>query len=257
MMTTHAASSSGVLAILQARMSSSRLPGKVLKPILGKAMLALQLERLQRVQSIDHIIVATSDGPEDDVIADQCASLSIACYQGDLNNVLHRFYRAAKQYKSHECQLQHIVRLTGDCPLISPSIIDNVIEQHVRSDAVYTSNCYPATLPDGLDMEIFTWEALKQAEEEATSDFDREHVTPYIRNVLAEGRQGYYVHEPDLSALRWTVDYPDDFVLVSKIFSSLYPENPKFELADILDFLAEHPELKQINSHHILKGTTE
>jgi len=241
-----------VLAILQARMSSSRLPGKVLKPLLGKPMLERQLERLQQVKKIDLVLVATSDGDEDSAIEELCKKVNVPCFRGSLNDVLNRFYQAAKTY-----QPEHVVRLTGDCPLVSPKIIDKVISQHLSSDKVYTSNCYPPSLPDGLDMEIFTWDALEVAEQEVKSDYDREHVTTYIRNNLTKEKQGFYIHPTDLSAHRWTVDYPEDFKLVSEIFSELYPKNQMFELNDILVFLEENPELSSMNQHKIRNETCQ
>jgi len=147
-----------ILAILQARTSSSRLPGKVLKPILGKPMLLLQIERVRRARKIDKLVVATSNDPSDDGIEALCKQHGIDCFRGSLNDVLDRFYRAALTYNP-----EHIVRLTGDCPLIDPELVDSIIDMHLEGNYDYTSNAIQMTFPDGLDVEILTIKVLKEA----------------------------------------------------------------------------------------------
>ena len=232
-----------VLAILQARTSSSRLPGKVLMQILGRPMLALQLERLRRCRKIDHLVVATSDHPSDDVLAALCADLGLPVCRGSLDDVLSRFAGAAQPYAPDV-----VVRLTGDCPLADPQLIDEVIENFLSADYDYLSNCAPATYPDGLDVEVFSYRALLEAETEAVLPSHREHVTPFIRRQPERFRVGNLAAEGDCSHLRWTVDEPEDFVFVSEIYERLYPQKPDFSSLDILALLKAHPELQNMNA---------
>ncbi|GLX77632.1 spore coat protein [Thalassotalea insulae] len=229
--------------ILQARMSSTRLPGKVLKPILGVPMLAHQLARLKQLKTINDIIVATSIEPDDDAIEQLCLDLKINCFRGSLSNVLERYYQAHLQFPS-----EHVIRITGDCPVIDVNIINKVINLHMSTHADYTSNCIPATLPDGLDVEIFTAKALKVARNNAISPIEFEHVTTYFRNHAEQFNYQNYTHPTDYSHLRWTVDEPEDFELIQQFFQYLSPKKPYFDLNDILALLTEHPELNQINS---------
>lgn len=234
-----------ILSILQARMSSNRLPGKVLKPILGKPMLSLQIERIKRSRKIDQLIVATSKEISDDEIEDLCNKMQIQCYRGDLNNVLDRFYHATLLYKP-----EHIVRLTGDCPLIDPEIIDKVIEFYIRGKFDYATNSIkPYTFPDGLDVEVFTFSALEAAWSEAFLPVDLEHVTPFIRSNPERFKIGRYCNEIDLSHLRWTVDREEDFELVKHIYEELYPQNEAFATKDILNLIQRDPSLLSVNSH--------
>jgi spore coat polysaccharide biosynthesis protein SpsF len=232
-----------ILAILQARMSSTRLPGKVLKPILGKPMLQLQVERIKRSQRIDRLIIATSADAADDVIEVFCEQNLISCFRGSLDNVLDRFYQAAKKYSP-----DHIVRLTGDCPVIDPTLIDQVIDHHLTSQADYTSNSNPPTFPDGLDVEVCTFEALKKAWQEAGLPSQLEHVTSFIHQQSNVFKIKIFSSERDLSHHRWTVDQIEDFEMITQVFKTLYPINPNFTKDDILTFLASHPEVMEINN---------
>jgi glutamate-1-semialdehyde aminotransferase/spore coat polysaccharide biosynthesis protein SpsF (cytidylyltransferase family) len=236
------------LIILQARLSSSRLPGKVLKKILDKPMLEHQLQRLSHIATPHQLIVATSEQADDDAIAALCQRLNVDCYRGSLDDVLGRYYHAALSVNSHN-KIKHIIRLTGDCPLIDANIIDDVIALYLSNPVDYCSNCAPATLPDGLDVEIFSLAALKIAHQQATKPSEREHVTPFIRNTPQLFTQINYAYTTDLSHLRWTVDEPKDFELITKIYQALYPENPTFDLADILSLIEKNPLLTQINQH--------
>lgn len=231
-----------ILAILQARFSSTRLPGKVLKPILGRPMLALQIERILQAKKIDRLIVATSTHQSDDEIEKLCKDLKIYCFRGSLDDVLDRFYHAALQW-----QPEHIVRLTGDCPVIDPDIVDELISFYLKGNYDYTANSIEPSFPDGLDAEIFSFSALKKAWEEANLPSQREHVTPFIYNHPELFKIGHYKNRIDLSYHRWTVDEPEDFELINKIYEALYPDNPSFRMADILKFLESHPELLEIN----------
>lgn len=234
-----------VLAILQARASSSRLPGKVLAMILGQPMLARQIERLRRSHSIDRLVVATSDDDSDNALAALCAKLGVACYRGSLNDVLARFHGAYSACGP----AQHVVRLTGDCPLIDPAIVDLVVDAHLTSGADYTTNAIQATWPDGQDVEVMRAGTLLRAFAEARLASEREHVTPYIYNHPELFRINHVKGARDLSALRWTVDEAADLAMVREIYAELYPVNPAFCLDDVLTLLARRPELSRINSN--------
>ncbi len=232
-----------VLAILQARVSSSRLPRKVLAPILGTAMLARQIERVKRCDTIDRLVVATSDDPSDDALASLCAEIGVSCFRGSLNDVLQRFLGASESFGPADT----VVRLTGDCPLADPAVIDRVIRDHLASGSDYTTNAIESTWPDGLDVEVMRREALAAAASEAMLPSEREHVTPFIYNNAKRFRIGHVKNDEDLSHLRWTVDEPADLAFVTAIYAALYPENPAFNSSDILALLEQRPDLAAIN----------
>lgn len=234
-----------ILAILQARVSSSRLPGKVLKPLLGVPMLLRQVERLQKARKIDRLLVATSVEPSDDAIGSLCEQQGIACFKGSLNDVLDRFYQAARTYTP-----EHIVRLTADCPLTDPALIDEVLDFYLDGGYDYASNAVESTFPDGLDVEVFRFSCLELAWQSANLPSEREHVTPFIHQQPNRFKIGHYKNSSDLSHLRWTVDEPKDFELVSMIYEALYPANPNFSTQDILRLLDERPELAYWNTMH-------
>ncbi|WP_462163519.1 aminotransferase class III-fold pyridoxal phosphate-dependent enzyme [Pseudoalteromonas xiamenensis] len=231
-------------AIVQARMSSSRLPGKVLKPINNQPMLGLLLERLSRAQHIDMIVVATSHDSSDDAIVDFCEANQIACIRGSLNDVLARFKTAMEAFPS-----EHVVRITADCPLLDPELIDQVISAHLANQADYTSNCLSPTYPDGLDVEVIRSHVLEQTHLCAKTNLEREHVTPYVYNNPDLFKIHVVKHEQDLSALRWTVDNPEDFALIEQIYLNLYDGNPLFTFMDVLKLVNDNPELKYLNKH--------
>lgn len=217
-------------AILQARMSSSRLPGKVLRPLLGQPMILRQVERLRRCRELDRIVVATSRDPSDDILAETLVQAGLETVRGPLDDVLGRFVLAADQL-----ELQgDIVRLTADCPLADPGVIDACIALRREGGFDYASNGQVRTYPRGLDVEVFTAGALRRAGAEATSPYDREHVTPWIYGPGTPFRLGSLVRSPDLSAFRWTVDLPADFDFVERVYAALYPANPAFTSDDVL-----------------------
>jgi len=229
-----------VLAILQARVSSSRLPGKVLRPILGRPMLLHQLDRVRRARSLDALVVATSTDATDDAIEQLCASEGVRTFRGSLNDVLDRFYQAARPHSPRA-----VARLTGDCPLADPTLIDRVVDLF-HSDRFDIAGAAP-TFPDGLDVEVVRFDALEVAWREATLPSDREHVTQFIHRQPERFRIGPLDSDTDLSHLRWTVDEPQDFELVSRIYEALYPRNPAFTTQDVLDLLSERPDLLNLN----------
>lgn len=232
-----------ILAILQARISSSRLPGKVLKSILTKPMIIHEIERIQNSRTIDQLILATSTDQSDDLLAEVCLEHGVEVYRGSLGDVLDRFYQSAIKY-----QPDHIVRLTGDCPVIDWTIIDNVIDLHLKEQNDYTSNTLQPTYPDGLDVEVCAFKTLQSAWQNTVLPSEREHVTLYIHQHPEQFRLGGLTNASDLSALRWTVDEPEDFVFVTKIYEELYARNNKFTMDDILKLLAKKPNLQMINN---------
>lgn len=233
-----------ILGILQARATSSRLPGKVLKPLLGRPMMLRQLERLQRARLIDLWIVATSDDASDDGVVEACAEAGVACFRGSLADVLDRFYQAARLHRP-----DHVVRSTADCPLADPAILDRVIAHHVAGGFDYSSSGLERTLPDGLDAEVFRFEALEAAWRDARLPSEREHVTTYLYHHPERFRLGSLRHPVDLSALRLTVDEPADFELVTRLYEALHPADPRFGLDAVMAHLAAHPELTELNNH--------
>lgn len=233
------------LAILQARMSSSRLPEKVMLPLVGEPMLARQIERVRRANMLDALIVATSADTDDDPIAALCATLNIPCYRGSLNDVLDRFVCAAEPYTP-----KWVVRLTGDCPLSDPAVINKVVEVALNSNADYVTNALEATYPDGLDVEAIRFDVLRQAWAETTRSSEREHVTSFIHTRPKRFEIVHVKQASDQSHLRWTVDEPDDYELVTAIYDSLYPNNPSFSTADVMSLLDKQPDLATLNTTH-------
>jgi len=231
-----------ILGILQARVSSSRLPGKVLKPILGKPMLLRQIERLRRIKNLDGLLVATSVEVSDDPIEVLCRENNIGCFRGSLEDVLDRFYQAAKKYEP-----AHIVRFTGDCPLIDPEVVERLVALHLQGAFDYTSLTKPPTFPDGLDAEIFRYSVLERTWCEAILPSYREHVTPYIYREPSNFILGNLANMVNLAHLRWTVDNQEDMELVVKIYEALHTKKPNFLLEDILDFLVDNPYLCALN----------
>ncbi|HEX8580032.1 MAG TPA: glycosyltransferase family protein [Allosphingosinicella sp.] len=232
-----------ILGILQARTSSTRLPGKVMKPLAGAPMIARQIERLQRVRGIHRLVLATTDRPGDEAVAEVAVAAGIDSYRGSLNDVLDRFYRAAEPFEP-----SHVVRLTGDCPVADWSVIDGCIEFALAGGYDYASNTLTPTWPDGLDVEVVTYEALRTAWQEATTRVEREHVMPFITRRPDRFRLGSFENGVDLSPMRWTVDEPADYQFISRIYDALYPANPAFTTADILALLGRQPDLMSLNA---------
>lgn len=233
---------SRVVGIVQARSSSTRLPGKVLEPILGEAMLFRQLERLARCARLDTLAVATSDDSSDDAVAVVAGSFGVPCVRGSLHDVLDRYRTAADALRADV-----VVRLTADCPLIDPEIVDGVIDVHVGGGYGYTSNFIDRRYPDGLDAEAFDRDVLESAWAEAIGS-DREHVTPWIYRHPERFRLGSLRCPQNLAALRWTVDEPRDLEFVRVVYGRLYPHKPDFSMRDILVLLDADPAVGLINA---------
>jgi glutamate-1-semialdehyde 2,1-aminomutase len=231
------------LAVIQARMGSMRLPNKVMKMIGDRPMIDLLLERIANSKLIDKIIIATSDAPENLELIRHVEGLGYEVFSGSEKNVLDRYYQAAKKYKPDS-----IVRITGDCPLIDAGLTDSIIQEFLNRKIDYLSNNLIPSFPDGLDVEVFSFTALEVAKLEATSAYDLEHVTPYIRTSIKFKAENYSNEVGDLSSERWTVDEPEDFELVSKIFQNFYPKTD-FKWKEILVFSRERPDIFEINRH--------
>jgi len=240
------------LIIVQARMTSTRLPGKVLLPLAGEPMLTRLLERLRRVLRAHGIVIATTTNATDDAIAALCVQQGVPCHRGSEHDVLSRYADAARLQGADV-----VVRITSDCPLIDPELIDQVIAAYQEGDSDYVSNMLLPTWPYGMAVEVFSAAALDQAHAEATQPADREHVTPFLYAHPERYRLRNVTSPVNLSQHRWTVDTPEDYELVSRLFKALYPARPHFTQTDILTVLDAHPDWIAINQHIRQKPSTE
>lgn len=232
--------------IIQARMGSIRLPGKMLLVIMGKTVLEHLVERVKKAKEIGDIIIATTTRKEDREIAELAKRLGIKSYCGDETDVLNRFYEAAKKFN-----LEHIVRITGDCPLMDPRVVDKAVVHYFKSGADYCSNVLERTFPDGEDVEVFSFSALKHAWEDAVLPSEREHVTPYIIKHPELFKLADFKNKVNISEKRWTLDKEEDFRFIKTVFESLYPSKADFGINDILEFLNKNPRLEEINKNII------
>lgn len=230
-------------AIVQARAGSSRLPGKVLEDIAGEPMLWRVVERVRRARRVDETVVATSDLPADDAVAALCRSRGVPCFRGSAEDVLDRFHRAAEAFGAGT-----VVRVTADCPLIDPAVVDRVVDRFRAGDCDYASNVLSPTYPDGLDVEVFSAAALAEAWRNARRPAEREHVTPYIRASgrfrVAEVRSGL---DPRAGAMRWTVDQAEDLAFVRAVYARA-PRDRPFGLEDVMDLVRKDPALAGMNA---------
>jgi spore coat polysaccharide biosynthesis protein SpsF len=233
------------LAIIQARMSSTRFPGKVLIELQKKPLLQWMLERVAECSLVDKVIIATSTGKDDDPISKWCAENNYTCYRGDLENVLSRFYHAAKHFNA-----QTIVRLTADCPVIDAKVIDEHIRFYHSHHYDYVSNGPLMTYPDGMGVEVFSFLALERTYQEAKLLSEKEHVTAYIYKHPEIFTLFNLKYKKDYSWIRITVDYPEDFTLVKKIVDALQPTAASFSLEDIIDYIEKNPALLKLNNKH-------
>lgn len=230
------------LLIIQARTGSSRLPNKVLKELCGKPMLQHIVERTRYSKRVSHILVATTIREEDKEIEKLCGEIGIDCFRGSENDVLDRYYQAARSYNTI-----NVIRITADCPFIDPEIIDQIIQVHEDGGYDYTSNTLVETYPDGLDTEVFKFSALQKAWEKAELASEREHVTPYIK--FKDDFQRFSVERsPSLAEKRWTVDTDVDFEVVTQIYNALYGKKDIFLMDDILNFLNNNRQLEAMNA---------
>ena len=231
-----------VIALVQARMGSTRLPGKVLKSIVNKPMIELLLTRLSQSSELDEIVVATSEDGQNDQLKSVVESLGYRCTRGSEKDVLNRFYESAKSLKA-----DIVVRITGDCPLVDSMLVDQCIQGYKDAQVEYFSNIDPTTYPDGLDIEVMSFESIKRANNETDSEYDREHVTPYIRNS-STFLKASMKHTEDLSHQRWSVDEPEDLIVVTNIFEHFSP-NLYFDWQQVLELRQLQPKLFQANQY--------
>jgi spore coat polysaccharide biosynthesis protein SpsF len=236
-----------VTGIIQARMSSTRLPGKMLTSIMGKPLIQYVIDRIFKSKRIDNFILATTNNPQDRVLIQFAKKNSLDFFTGDENDVLDRFYQAAKRFS-----IKIIVRITPDDPFKDPEIIDKAVEIFLNGqDRIdYVTNILPPTYPIGLDIEVFTFEALQKAWNEAKKPSEREHVTPYIWNHPEIFQIENFGLEKNLSYLRWTLDDYRDLQFTQEIYQRLYPKKKIFLMNDILKLLNQHPSLVKINERN-------
>lgn len=223
------------------------MPGKVLKKICNKTVLEHDIDRLKRVNNINKIIIATTTLEKDDLIVEEADRLKVAYYRGSEEDVLSRYYYAAKENNA-----DIIVRVTSDCPLIDSEVTEKIIQYYLDNDDKYdyVSNTIDRTYPRGLDTEVFSFKALEKAFNKATSQRDREHVTPYIWDNFNIFKLKQYKNDVDYSQLRWTLDTMEDFELINCIYTLLYPKKGNnFNIKDIIELYKEYPELEEINKH--------
>jgi len=231
-------------AIIQARVSSTRLPQKVIKKIEGKTVLEHLILRAKKVKNCDKVILATTDKKDDDVLGKIAKELNVLAFRGSENDVLDRYYQAAKLFK-----IDPIVRITADCPLLDPKIVEKVIDFYFSGNYDYISNTHPPTFPDGMDVEIFNFKSLEKSWKKAKLRSEREHVTAYIFKNPKLFKIGNITYEKDFSHLRLTLDEKEDLILIRKIYKELYPKNPFFGLEWVLELFKRKPELIEINQH--------
>ena len=234
-----------VAIIIQARMGSTRYPGKPLKTVAGKPLLGYLIDRVKAVKRADRIVVATSIAPQDAQIAEFCQQWGVDLYRGSEQDVLDRYYQAAKAF-----QTDIIVRITGDCPLIDPKVVDQVIEYYLAHvpHYDYVSNMLKPGFPRGMDVEIFSFEALQRIHVLAKAPEEREHVTLYLYEHPDQFAIGNVSYKKDLSHHRWTVDTEEDFQLVSRLLEALSPKNPLFTIEEIENEMNQHPDWFLLNA---------
>lgn len=237
--------------IIQARMQSTRLPGKVLREVLGQPLLFYLIERLKRVKSASRLVVATTTAEVDREIISLCQEQGIEWFLGSEEDVLGRFAGAAAEFGA-----ETVVRVTGDCPLMDPAIVDRVIEFYQTNSIDYASNVVQRTYPRGMDVEVFSAKALYEAADEAAELYEREHVTPFIYEHPKRFRIGSVTQQVDQSKYRLTLDTLEDLELIKHLLEKLYPTNPNFTLNDLIATLEANPTWTDINAHVKQKGNT-
>jgi spore coat polysaccharide biosynthesis protein SpsF len=235
-----------VVCIIQARMGSTRLPGKILLPLQERPVLEHVVSRMKLVDLIDEVIIATTDQAQDDILIQVCDRLNVGCFRGSEADVLNRYHSAAIRSKA-----DIVVRITSDCPLIDPAVTRQIIAAFLaQRDAYdYVSNTLQRTYPRGLDTEVFSMAALEQAQHEAKAMPEREHVTPYIWQHPDKFGIYQVTQTPNYSAYRWTLDTLEDLALVTRVFAALYPLDPFFTQDSVLALFAQNPTLQAINAH--------
>lgn len=233
-----------VLCIVQARLNSTRLPGKVLLPLKNRPVIEHVFNQLSFATKLNNIILATSTEESDNKLEVWAINNSKEIFRGNLNDVLERYYFAAKKYNG-----DIIVRITGDCPLIDPKIVDTVVNEFVEGGFDYFSNTINPTFPDGLDTEVFSYDALETTYFNAKLKSEREHVTPYIKNNPGTFKLGGFENKVNYEKYRWTIDNQEDYEFLKIIFEKLYIEDQYISWKDVIRFIDDKPEIININKH--------
>jgi spore coat polysaccharide biosynthesis protein SpsF len=235
------------VTVVQARRGSTRLPNKVLLPLAGAPLLVRMVERVRAARLVGTVIVATTTDSPDDSIVELCAAEGIACVRGNPTDLLERHYRVGKLAGA-----AHVVKIPSDCPLIDPDVIDAVLRFYLERPGwfEYVSNLHPATFPDGNDVEVMPFPVLTRAHREATKPAEREHTTPYVWDNPHLFRVGNVAREGEDLSLRhrWTIDYPADYELIRSVYEQLYRPGHVFRTAEVLEYLAAHPEVSEANA---------
>ncbi len=241
------------VAIIQARVGSTRLPGKVLLDVCGKTVLGRVVERVSRMTRVRELVVATSSLEDDEAIAAECRRLGVPCFRGSEDDVLDRFRGAAQTLGAEQC-----VRITADCPLIDPGVSDDIIDQFDRADPPvdYASNKIPQSFPRGLDTEVFTREALERTARWAKKPYHRTHVTAYMYQTPDLFTLLSVVSEVDRAGWRWTIDTPEDLAFVRGIYEQM-DGKPDFTWLDVVKLIEDNPSLADVNRHVAQKGIEE
>lgn len=239
-----------VVTVVQARTGSTRLPNKVLRPLVGAPLLLRMVERVQAAELAGLVVVATTTDPADDPIASLCREAAVVCFRGDAHDLLDRHYRAGLAYGATT-----VLKVPSDCPLIDPRVIDRVVGFYLHHPDQYdfVSNLHPATYPDGNDVEVMTMAALETAWRGATRPLEREHTTPYLWENPGRFRIGNVEWETGLDyskSHRWTIDYEEDYQFIRAVYEALYPANPLFGLEDIIGYVAANPDVAALNARY-------
>lgn len=233
-----------IIVIIQARMGSTRLPGKVMKGLYGKSVLTHVIERVKQSKLINDIVIATTTHKTDDIIEKEAQNCDVKCFRGSEEDVLSRYYFASKQFNADV-----IVRITADCPLYDSKVLDEMIKFYIENNYIVVTNAGNdlgnRTYPRGLDTEIFTFKSLEEAFLTATAKYQREHVTPYLYENIEEIY--YYKNKIDNSNYRWTLDTEEDWILIKTIYGYLYKGRHNFYLEDMIELMIKYPELSNIN----------
>jgi spore coat polysaccharide biosynthesis protein SpsF len=233
-----------IIAIAQARIGSTRLPGKVMMKIKDKTLLELYINRVRPSKYIDKIIIATTVNSADDIIEQLAVKIGIECFRGNENDLLDRYYQCAKKYNANL-----IVRITPDDPFVDHEVIDRAIDIFINDKVDFVTNHFDPTYPEGLDIEVYSFAAMEKSWKEAKLLSEREHVFPYIQNNPDKFKIVNFKQEKDYSHLRWTIDHACDFEMTKKIYDFLYDKKQIFLQEDILKLIGEHPEIAEMNSH--------
>ena len=237
-----------MVALVQARMNSTRLPGKVMKEILGRPVIWHIVNRLKWAKLVNQVMIATSNNPGDGILVDFARENKIGCFTGSENDLVDRLYHAARKFKADA-----IVRITADCPLVDPALVDKISKHYLDGQGrfEYVSNINPPTYPDGLDTEVFSFKALERIWKEVESRLLLVTSIPAYFQQPGKLRTANIKYKEDLSNMRWTLDYQEDLVFITEIYKQLYRSDRIFLMKDILDFLKNKPQLMNINAGHM------